>query len=239
MKVGCSVSKVMAGPSARTFTTTDVDAVKVWDTATMAVERVGTHAGPMIAGGCSQESGLIVTSAVDGGMVKVWNTEPVVKQRLWPWPRDSLNELYKLKGHAHRVYDLQFKPGCPSVLATASVDTVAKLWDLDSAKETHTLKGHEAPLFACCWGAGSMLATGGDKNRVGLWDTRQAKRTAWLEHGTTVWTVAFSKDNRRLLSAGMDTALRVWDVRQQRELHCMSPIRSPTPPASCMTMCTL
>jgi hypothetical protein len=65
--------------------------------------------------------------------------------------------------------------------------------------------------------AGCLLASGGDDGRVGLWNLNTGARLALINaHGGSVTGVAFTSDERFLVSFGMDAALRLWELPELR-----------------------
>lgn len=82
---------------------------------------------------------------------------------------------------------LSFCPAAPGLLATASVDKVAKLWDVSAGKPS-LLASMEPKLGAIFSGGFSrdvpyLLAMAGAKGSVGVWDVRSSAAVAakWPE----------------------------------------------------------
>src|SRR5262249_12450630 len=123
--------------------------------------------------------------------------------------------------HADAVRRVQFSPD-GRLLATASADTTAALWDASTGQRRHTLKGHREVLLGLSFSPdGSRLATGAADSSLRIWDTRTGRpvRTS-TEHFQTILTVAFSPKGDTLATAefGGDLAaadfcrVKVWDA---------------------------
>jgi WD40 repeat protein len=72
---------------------------------------------------------------------------------------------------------------------------------------------------------GSRLASGGGHTlilkpgEVKVWDLSSGKALATLEgHASTVWSVAFDKEGKRLASASYDKQAKVWDLEASKEI---------------------
>jgi WD40 repeat protein len=93
-------------------------------------------------------------------------------------------------------------------------DTVAKLWDAQTARELPVLKGHRRPVISVAISAdGKRLLTGSEDRTVKLWDARTGREILTLGGFTgPVFSVAFSPDGRRIATASKD-GVRCWDSR--------------------------
>jgi WD40 repeat protein/energy-coupling factor transporter ATP-binding protein EcfA2 len=130
-----------------------------------------------------------------------------------------------LPGHTAAVYLTSFSPD-GNVLATASYDRTARLWDVRDRSHPKPLgsplTGHRSWLSSAVFSPdGHTLATAGDDGTVLLWDVTDPARPVRLgdpmtgDDGT-IYLVAFSPDGHLLGTADEDHTVRLWDVTDRR-----------------------
>src|SRR5262249_23051488 len=107
------------------------------------------------------------------------------------------------------------------VVATASEDTAAKVWEVASGRCLVTLTGHLRAVYSVAFSAdGKRLATGSADGTVRLWDVASGQevltfkgpgvnRGFFSRQGVT--SVAFSPDGKRLACAGGGVIL-IWNA---------------------------
>jgi WD40 repeat protein len=97
-------------------------------------------------------------------------------------------------------------------LATVAADGGLRLVDV-AAREVVAAAKHDAAVTAAAWLGPELVATGDAGGKLWLWD-RHARPRRLLGHEGEVWALAAAGE--RLISAGRDQTVRVWDVRTGR-----------------------
>ncbi|MFD9705074.1 WD40 repeat domain-containing protein [Lentzea sp. NPDC059081] len=125
-----------------------------------------------------------------------------------------------LAGHTGAVYLTTFSPD-GKLLATASYDRTARLWDVrdrSNPRQLAVITGHADWLSSAVFSPnGKVLATTGQDATIRLWDVTKpeepkALKTIQTGNGPT-YLLEFSPDGTLLAAANEDGSARLWDVR--------------------------
>ena len=110
------------------------------------------------------------------------------------------------------------------LLATASGDGTARLWDPATGEHLRTLTGHAGAVTGVAFSPdGRLLATASGDGTARLWDPATGEHLRTLTgHTGAVCGVAFSPDGRLLATASDDGTARLWDPATGEHLRTLT-----------------
>jgi TRAP-type C4-dicarboxylate transport system substrate-binding protein/Tol biopolymer transport system component len=128
----------------------------------------------------------------------------------------------EFKGHTAEIYDIDISPD-GKYLATGSVDTTARLWDLATGEPIRTFSGHTGAIDGIAFSPdGKTLVTGSADHTARLWDVMSGETIRVLSgHTAEVGAVEFSPDGQTIVSTSGDQTARLWDVASGQTLHIL------------------
>ncbi|MFV1967350.1 MAG: protein kinase [Pirellulaceae bacterium] len=157
--------------------------------------------------------GRLLASADDDGMIKVWSLGDI-KKRHTEWDTDNW-----VSAIAVSTYDSTTLAVGSGDWESAEIPGEIRLWDVTSGT-SRLLSGDSLPpvLSVDLSPDGRLLATGGgwagtESGTVHLWDAGTGQLLHTLRgHTSQVWSVAFSRDGKTLVSGEWRDRIKIWDV---------------------------
>uniref|UniRef100_A0A3Q4I4P8 Katanin p80 (WD repeat containing) subunit B 1 n=1 Tax=Neolamprologus brichardi TaxID=32507 RepID=A0A3Q4I4P8_NEOBR len=123
--------------------------------------------------------------------------------------------LRTLMGHKANITSLGFHP-FGDFLASSSMDTNIKLWDVRRKGYVFRYKGHTQAVRSLAFSPdGKWLASASDDCTVKLWDLAQGKTiTEFKSHTAAVNIVQFHPNEYLLASGSSDRTIKLWDLEK-------------------------
>lgn len=164
---------------------------RIWDLSTgEQVKIFAGHKGTIWTVAFSPDGHSIATSGEDA-VVNIWDIA-------------SGNIMYALKGHTRNVWSVKFSPDGKR-LASGSFDTRAIIWNLEKGTKERMIPGHDEAIVDLAFTHDSkMLATTSDDKKIKIWNVDKGNLLSTWEVAEHVQAVAFSPDDKRLLTGGRD-----------------------------------
>jgi WD40 repeat protein/tRNA A-37 threonylcarbamoyl transferase component Bud32 len=171
------------------------------------------HPSPVMSLAASPD-GRLLASGCKAGTIKVWDMKDLKEQRTLEMPRGG-------------VAGLAFRPGTTQLIAIGQQGQL-RCWDVASGAECYRVDTRPHRLTALAvqpetssGRTGRRLACGTDTGEVQTYDAQTGERQevyrGHLEPFRAVTALAYSPDGTRLVSAGRDRALLVWDATRGPE----------------------
>lgn len=131
---------------------------------------------------------------------------------------------FNLAGHCKAVSSVKFSPD-GNFLATSSVDTTVRVWDVATGRCRHVLRGHSRGVSDLSWSPDSRtICSSSDDRTVRIFDVHNSATINVLSgHTDQVFTVDYNpKSNmiasHMIASGSFDNSVRLFDVRSNKAL---------------------
>jgi WD40 repeat protein len=207
---------VSFGPGGRLLAAAGGDGtVRVWDAEAGWAEHVlRGHADAVLAVAFSRDGRLLASASADHN-VMLWDTT-------------TWSEVRTLRGHTDVVRCVAFSPD-DKVLASGGDDKEVVLWDAGTGEARAKLTGRPTPVYCVAFSPdGKRLAAATaaaqktytqDAGEIAVWDLETNQTVLTLRgRAGDVLAVTYSPDGKRLVSAGWDGTVKIWEPTTGQEI---------------------
>ncbi|CAH8653807.1 unnamed protein product [Heterobilharzia americana] len=136
----------------------------------------------------------------------------------------SMDVVRALSGHTSAIKTLDFHP-YGNFVASGSMDTLVKLWDVSRKGCINTYRGHTGCVNMIRFSPdGKWIVSAGDDGVIKLWDLSAGRQLAELTgHTGPVVAVAFHPTVLLLASASADHTVRLYDLENFAQVAVSGP----------------
>jgi len=185
------------------------------------------HEGEVYWLAWSPDSKRVATASQDG-TARVWDLFAGTNRTdvdTTPGSRSPLKSILRsldehpptlvLRGHTADVNWVTFSNDGQQ-LASASDDGTIRIWQLDTPDHFVELKGHDSPVVALAFSSRTGILVSGDNlGRLFVWNPETGEILGQTQaHPARIECLAFSNDGLRVVTAGNDSTVGIWDAGQ-------------------------
>ncbi len=125
---------------------------------------------------------------------------------------EPIKPVARLENHEGPIFGLAVTADGQTALSTSD-DYFTNVWNLAAGAKAAAHKSDGAMRCVAVTADGALAAWSGGQKTIVVWDLKNDKVLTTLEgHTNWVYSLQFTKDNRRLLSASRDRTVRLWDL---------------------------
>lgn len=156
-------------------------------------------------------NGRTVASSYLDGTVRLWDVETRKVVTKWKEPSEDVNSVC-------------WSPDSVQVVV-GSADGTARVWNVESGEPliVHGLNpiqtGHESIYVVSYSPKATKIATGGyNEDGIEIRDTKTGKLLSTIKHEYAVWSLAWTSDEKKLISGSGNGSLKIFDTATWHEI---------------------
>ena len=135
---------------------------------------------------------------------------------------DSITKIIQIKSYEN-------------LLASAQMNGVLNIWDLDKKEIDLKLKGHKSAIWALIENSEGYLISGGSDNIIKIWDIKNRKENSLINikgHKGTIYSICeFEKD--KIISGSDDMNIKLWQY-DLNNINTINNSNNKKPPYQCI-----
>ncbi|XP_078437360.1 WD40 repeat-containing protein HOS15-like isoform X2 [Wolffia australiana] len=141
--------------------------------------------------------------------------------KIWSLKQDKC--VYDFKDHQKEIYTIRWSPTGPGsinpnqqlILASASVDSTVKLWDVEAGKLLRTLSGHRAAVYTISFSPnGELVASGSVDQSLNVWSVKEGRLVrTYRAGGGGIFEVCWNGEGDKIAASFANSTVCVLDFR--------------------------
>eukprot|EP00948_MAST-09A_sp_MAST-9A-sp1_P003097 g3097.t1 len=162
---------------------------------------------------------LVVSTSVDGSAI--------LRQA------SDLSPVKTFDGHQLGITSVVTNRPKQTVLATCSLDSRIRVWDLQTRKNLMTIDAGPVEAWTIDVNPqGTKIVSGSQSGMVNIWGIESGMKEASMDSdGTFIMSVAYNADGKKIISGDYDGSLNLFDVTYSKHVwstggHHSKPLRS-------------
>lgn len=134
--------------------------------------------------------------------------------RLWNLDTGKLRRSFRSYSYFMSV---AFFPNANRIVS-GHTDNTLRIWNVYSGRMLRRFRGHTGSVFSVDVSSnGRKIVSGSRDNTVRLWNAYSGKQIGIFEHEDDVYSVKFTSNSSRIISAGND-GIYLWDIKTKKNI---------------------